>query len=294
MKSRSLMFHFCAVLLALCTCAVLSAEDETKTETDDLSPISSTLTPKIVIVHSITEATPHFEEVDERTVVFIDVDATLTIPSDPHLQPHIIRHHQSVYNEFVTGLSPDQSYYFNHLWCIESPSQLLDDEFPGIISALQARRAKVLAYTAAKTGGVGPFIDSFPEWRYQELKRLGIDFSKDFPGEVLFKDFSDFAGNCPGMHKGVVYSGQKLKKGDVVDPVIDALALECDPLKVIVIDDRLDHIESIKDALRKRFSSLQFIGIHYRRLDRLSIVEIEIDIFRQKFSELVVKTKSIC
>ena len=102
---------------------------------------------------------------------------------------------------------------------VDSPSMLVERETPLIIKSLQNKGIKILGYTGSKLGSLGK-LSSFPDWRYNELNRLDIDFIKIFPGKVVFKEFKDLGGDPIGIEKGIVYSGYKHTKGSVLKSVL--------------------------------------------------------------------------
>lgn len=247
---------------------------------------------KIVEIMSIKEAEPYFRRADQKTLVIFDVDSTLITPSDPYLQRQAIKRHNSIYKACVNSLTKNQLRIFRHLLNINSTSCLVEDILPTCIKKLQERGIKTIAYTASKTGALGNIMASFPDWRYQDLKRFGIDFSDAFPGKILFKESSDFGGDYPGIEKGIVYSGQKYQKGEILPLVLSALNFM--PKTLIMIDDRIDNIESFKEAVTQYFPKIRFIGVYYRAIEKLPQTQTVETIFKKKILNLISQTQTIC
>jgi len=146
--------------------------------------------------------------------------------------------------------------------------------------------------TAAKMGSVGSAIPSFPAWRYQELKRIGIDFSSAFPGSVVFENLNDFGGDHPGMERGIVYCGHRASKGDLIQDVLKVLKWQ--PERIIFVDDKQDNIVSLSQALKGYFPSIAFTGIHYKAMEVLVGAPSNALHFKEKFSSLVQNAQAIC
>lgn len=259
-----------------------------------LLDVSSALkSPKhlFIAIESIQQAEFYFTEADQETLIIFDIDSTLTTPSDPNLRRQAIKKYKSIYNQHVLPLTKDQNRLFNHLLVSQSPSQLVEAPFPSIIKKLQERGIKTIALTASKTGNLGPILPSFPEWRYSELKRLGIDFSQIYPGKVLFKQLRDYGKDHPGMEKGIVYCGHQAKKGALLKLVL--AQLNWIPKKIIFVDDKLENLESLSQSIQEDFPSIYFIGIHYKGMESFPLEATDVTAFNAKISKLVKEAKSI-
>ncbi len=244
-----------------------------------------------VAVTTAHQAKPYFERANETSLILFDVDSTLTTPSDPYLRRHAIQQHKTIYKDLISPLSPNQHRIFNHLLVIQSPSQLLDKDWPAVIKNIQKKKSKTLAMTSAKTGPIDSILSSFPQWRFQELKRFGIDFSKTFPGSILFKNLNDFGGEHPGMEKGIIYCGHQSQKGDLLQDVLKELQFT--PKMIIFVDDKMDNLTSLSEAIKTILPDTNFVGIHYKGMDILPDKPANADIFKEKFTTLVTLTKRV-
>lgn len=249
---------------------------------------------KIIAISSIKEAQAYFENAGCGTLCVFDVDSTLTTPSDADLRRHAIRCHRAIYDELVSSLTPYQKRIFEHLLVMASPSKLVESSFPEVICSLQKKGVRTIAFTAAKTGAVGK-VPSFPEWRYQELKRLGIDFSNDSSSNILFTQLEDYGKDHPGMEKGIVYSGCRCDKGEVLKIVLEDVSwLFDDVQEIIFIDDKEENVCLFARVLNERCPSVNFIGFYYKGMEAIPSSEVSPTVFRQKISRLVEETKEIC
>ena len=110
---------------------------------------------EMVNVDSIKDAEKYFTLADEKTVILFDIDSTITTPSDPYWRRHAIQRHQQIYQKYVFGLTQGQMRILSHLIVVQSPSQLVENEWPKLINSLRKRGIKMLALTASKTGSLG-------------------------------------------------------------------------------------------------------------------------------------------
>lgn len=256
-----------------------------------LTSSSATNNHLFIEVASIQEAEPYLLKNSSGTLIIFDIDSTLTTPTDAYLRRQAIQRHKHIYQHYVLPLTKNQKRIFNHLLVLQSPSQLVEEGVPILIRKIQDLGLKTLAFTASKIGPVGEVVPSFPEWRYKELQRLGINFSSTYPGKVLFQDLPDFGGDITGMEKGIVYCGHQVKKGDLLKHVLQQL--KHIPEKIIFIDDKRENLESLALALKKDFPSITYLGIHYKGMDSLPTIKTEEAIFTQKIKSLVEQTKKI-
>lgn len=244
----------------------------------------------IVTINSIKEIVPYFDKANHNTLIIFDIDSTLTIPSDQYLQRQTINNYKDIYKKYTNTLTENQHRMFLHLIIVESPSILVEKETPLIIKNLQNNNVKLIGFTSSKLGALGD-LPSFPEWRYQELKRLGIDFINIFPGKTIFSEFYDLNGDHVGIEKGIVYSGYKNTKGSLLKRTLDELKLY--PKQIMFIDDKVNNVISILEASKVILPKCKVIGFHYKGIDLLPKAVTNIKIFEKKIIKLIKKAQ-IC
>ena len=246
---------------------------------------------KIIKIHTIQDAEDIFAQADENTLIVFDIDSTLTTPSDPALRRHAIKKHLPTYTQLTSSLTPYQKQIFDHLLAMKSPSQLLEPGFLDVILRLHKKGVNMIACTASKMGAVGDIEPQFQVWRFNELKRLGIDFSQIFPGQVLFPDLADYNNGSTGMEKGIICSGHKLEKGVVF---LRALAfLACKPTKIIFIDDKLNNVDSFVSIVQKALPNVKVIGVNYLAVLELPKPIIPLDEFKQKMEDIAFHARRV-
>lgn len=213
--------------------------------------------------HSITpindwSALKHIlEKVHPDGLVVFDVDWTLIIPKDKVLRPGA----QSVWGH-VVGVAEQQSNIKitdKHISKLlkEREIELVSPDIPKILQDITAHGAKILALTALKTGSLGD-ISNMEDWRIEELKMLGLDFSKSFPnvGEIVFPSRGQNGGKA--VYKDGILFTDRLSKGIVLGAFLDRLHWE--PSEVIFIDDRMDYLKSVEDWMALK--DIPYRGFH--------------------------------
>lgn len=246
---------------------------------------------KITRINSIVEAKPFFALADAKTLVIFDIDSTITTPSSSVLQRQTFLRHKDFMDSCFNHLAENEKRIFLHLVVSGSPSMLVEEGFPAIIEELQKRNVKTIAYTASKTGPLGE-MKSFPQWRFNELKRLGIDFSKAFKGSVLFKDLPDIGGDFPGMERGIVYSDYANSKGDVLQHVLQTLQMHV--ARIVAIDDKKKNLQSLLEATVRYDPKVDFAGLHYHGLQNIPEALVDFNLFKHVILKTLSKTKILC
>lgn len=249
-------------------------------------------TSNIITINQIAAAKKIFMDADADTLVIFDVDCVLTMPSDPILQSPTLFKYQAVYEKMRKDLTKDERHLLNHLLVMHSDSQLVELEFPDIIRELQKCNIKTIAMTAGKTGLVGKNDICFPDWRYAELKQLGIDFSIIFPDKLYFTELADFNGDKPGIEHGIAYSaGNRNAKGDLLQYLFQAIQFR--PKRVLAIDDRLKNLLSFSETLANIVPTIGFVGLHYLGSNFVSTSEVKETDFIDLISTLIQQIKEL-
>lgn len=245
----------------------------------------------IIVINSVKEMVPYFNKFNQDTLIVFDIDSTLTIPSDRYLQRKTIKKYKSIYEKFISRLTENQYRIFLHLIVIDSGSILIEPEISSIIQGLQHDNIKIIGFTASKFGALGD-LPSFPEWRYQELKRLGIDFSIIFPGQAVFSEFVDLNEESVGIAKGIVYSGYKNSKGSLLKKTLEKINFY--PKQIVFIDDKKTNLISLLEASKIVLPGAYSVGFHYNAVELLPTFATQPQLFERKIDKLIKKTYDIC
>jgi len=196
----------------------------------------------------------HLENLPCETVVFVDVDDTIITPVSKTF-------HSAPYNKLIDEIKKNKERYPNFQeivsnWRLQRKVMLLDDEWPRVLESLK-EKFPVYGLTKMDAGTFGS-IPSMEEWRYSELKSLGIQFSEN----TVFQEKNDAekAEKGPSFFKGIFITGA-CSKGDTLERHVISLKGRT----IVMIDDRKEHLEDIARFCERY--NLQFIGILFCGLE---------------------------
>jgi hypothetical protein len=198
------------------------------------------------------------EEADKDTLVLWDVDQTLLTPNDAILKPKWEKRLDQWLGgkKFIVDESGKTRYVFREI-LMSAPHSLLEERSVSFIQSLQIREIPTIAFSAAPGGKIGK-IDSFVDWRIDELNRFGFDFSSSFAGVETLQLPKDADIEYPPIYKSGVLITSLHDKGPVLLNFFKKL--NWTPKKVIFIDDQMGNIESVVQSLE---GVTEAIGIHY-------------------------------
>lgn|GEM_PF-1679977 len=250
---------------------------------------------QIISITSLKEAQAVLDEIDTDTVIFFDIDETLTISENKSLwrknillhedffhklnlkilygtdypkqdqcvlelqSAHIIRSLYGLSGVTVASTGKPAAYY-RSIWKNSENLVLIEQDSAQVIRSLQNRGVVVLACTAIPARG-DHVISYYPELRFKKLKRVDIDFTKSNIPDTELKSLKDGDGDYtyhPVLYQGILCTG-KLSKGIVIGELFDTVSLM--PKKVIFFDDVLQNVEDVRKEMNNR--DITFIGYHY-------------------------------
>lgn len=199
------------------------------------------------------------QEASVGTVVVFDVDEVLLIPQDQILQSF----HREAFDEHTHHLhhqwGKERLLEFFGILFSQREAQLVDEAVYEILEEIEAKGLYALALTQCGTGQVGQ-IERLEGWRLSELKGFGIHFDRlsQSEREHFFPEMTGKYGTAL-LKEGVIFTCS-FDKGEVLMKALEVL--DCSPLNLIFIDDRLHNLESVEAACEKQ--GIPFIGFHYQ------------------------------
>lgn len=212
-------------------------------------------------LHAIQKQAP---PLGQNALVLFDVDDTLLIPNDAVLRPCgkvLLKKYISQNLE-----NPAIKYPYDYLHSevlLNAKSSVVDPGFPQFIKQLQHRKIPAIAFTAAPGGKLGR-IHSMADWRIDQLKKFGFDFSQAFPNLYL-----EFPKQCdkqyPPLFKSGVLFSSRHPKGPVLSQFLKRIHLR--PTIVVLIDDKIENLETTQCALDEM--GIEFIGFYYTAAEKL-------------------------
>ena len=246
------MLKFRALLICLLVCSVANAEIR---QTDDLQVIKREIF-----------ASP------KDTLVVFDTDLVLISPSDEAFILSVTDEGQNeldkTYNDLWARLSPHDVEELQSIVMSTKPWRPVTPDTPQIFNEIKNKGYKLLGLTSGGTGAFGN-MRSMEKWMVKSLKDVDIVFDKNFinakPGSLdqyipsINKHYAKARHVCfPAAEDGIVFTCMA-SKGEVLEAYIQFANIK--PKKIIFIDDRLKHVETVA-AFCKKFN-IEYIGYEY-------------------------------
>lgn len=242
-------------------------------------------------ISSLNEAKVLFEQADVNTLVIFDIDYTLTMPTEPALQMPNIKKNKQLFKSMLEGFSGEDKRIFSALFISRAESLLIEPSVVEMIESFQNSGIRTLALTATLTGSLGP-IKCFEDWRYEELKKLGIDFSLSFPKvkSIYFKNMHIYQNYYPVYKGGILLCNhENNSKGEVLKEFLDQI--DWKPKKVIFLDDDIKNVESMEKALKEL--SIEHMGLHYKGAEKFPSQAISEEDIRMKWESILKTIKEL-
>jgi hypothetical protein len=232
---------------------------------------------KVAIAENIIEAKSAMEVFKivkifpKDTIIFLDVDDTLITPKSAACQ--------GFPNSIIDDIKRDKDKYPNFTeilsnWRLQRKIILLDAKWPEIILGLKEKH-RVYALTKMDSGGFGN-IKSMEDWRYHELKSLQLEFTNNIENK-------HDAEGIPVFYKGIFLTGNFSKAA-----TIESYNSQLKTSRIVLVDDRLDHLEDVKQYCKKY--SIDFTGIIYKGLENIS-GQVDLDLAKFQKEYLIKHTK---
>jgi hypothetical protein len=224
----------------------------------------------IKVIYSMHEAHDILSHADKHTLVLYDVDETLIMPTDKIHLPHFfsVDPGRALKNDFELKLA----HCIEDIWSIvllQAHRKLIEPDVVFIIKNLQSRNVKTLGFTKMRSGTFGA-IDSLAEYRFNQLKALGVEFWLSYDQTIEFNQFTCDYDGFPMIHKGTIFTND-LPKGQVVGAFLDQL--DDTITQVIFFDDLLENLISVENEMIKR--NIIYHGYHYKAVD--TFIQGELD-----------------
>lgn len=219
---------------------------------------------EITTIQSFTEF--DFNTVKQNAMIIFDVDQVLIERSCKIFWSKIEKEHEQwlnqLYNEVFKKAKHDPFYYLSIMLKEDTPI-LIEPIIVDIINTLQSRSVTVIALTTTNTGSCFT-IPSLPIWRFNKLKKVGIDFSKAGISNMEFPELpaksSEESGEYPIFYNGILFTSDS-SKGAILTAFFEHTKLK--PSHVIFFDDKRSNLESVAEAMHNLgipFEGYQYLG----------------------------------
>ena len=195
------------------------------------------------------------KNVPTNALIFLDVDDTI-------ITPESVTFRKPPYNQMLDRIKANKGNYDNFEeiisnWRLQRKVILIDEEWGQVLNTLK-KDYPVYALTKMNSGEFGN-IPSMQEWRYEELKSLGIEFSDNKKLAIFSLAKKDEAV----FYKGIFITGNHSKSDTLAK-----FSKELQASFIVFVDDRKNHIEDMQNYCEK--NNIGFLGILFDGLKNLS------------------------
>jgi len=216
----------------------------------------------IYTIEKFDELKEQINSADKETLLILDVDYTLTQPSNPAFQKANFCLNPQMVKSFVKSVPDSIRSEFASFIATSGEGQLLEEEIPTMIRTVKEKGARVLVISGILTGdwqGIPDIMD----WRINNLRKLGIETSNfGFDQLYQFKDFPSYRNRYPEIKEGVILTnGEGTKKHQVLEAFFKKVKWR--PKKIIFVDDSRPLIEQMGDYIKQQ-KDISFIGYEYQ------------------------------
>ncbi|HBG35362.1 MAG TPA: hypothetical protein DER04_06960 [Holosporales bacterium] len=206
-------------------------------------------------VSTLKEIKDFLSSIEENSIIFLDVDDTLITPISK------VFRFRSPYRTLIDDIKRDRERipHFETLlsrWRLQRQTQLVSEEWVGFIKELK-EKFPLYALTQMETGPLGD-IPLMEKWRHKELTEKGLEFTLTYCGQnkevILSSPSKPYDAT---FYKGIFSTGS-YSKGEI----IRQYCLRKNPGKVVLIDDRAEHLNDVYNACCD--CSVPFSGIFFK------------------------------
>lgn len=223
---------------------------------------------EIVTISDFSKLKERLLEGDEKSLTLLDIDDTIIVPKSHMFRPSSKHYH------FIDKIKANMQSIPNYaeilsVWRLNREIILVNNNWPAFVKERKNMGYNIYALTQMRPGEFGR-IKSMEDWRYNELKSIGVEFVEEFQGqdnievlpETAFKEMSGLL-SAAVFHKGFFMTGGH-SKGSVARYILE----ENYPSKVFFVDDREDHVKDVGRICQE--FNIPYFGAIYRGVDLLS------------------------
>jgi|SaaInlLV_10m_DNA_2_1039722.scaffolds.fasta_scaffold00501_4 hypothetical protein len=214
---------------------------------------------KVKDLHLLEQEIP---ALDEHSLVIFDIDETL-IEAENLFCSNVNKKAKSIWYPLYEKARKEISSRDKQriLWrraAMALESTLIDVKVLQLIEQIKKQKTKVCALTKCSTGKREE-QKSLEESRFDDLKKLGIDFRTSFPEHELFT-LSELVteDSVPMFYKGILLTAHSTK-GKTLTAFLNTIHWW--PKRIIFVDDKIENLEDV--ALVAKEKNIPFLGLHY-------------------------------
>lgn len=232
-----------------------------------------------VLITETNDFAHAFTYLEENTLYVFDLDNTLIetaqhLGSDQwftHHFDHFLKNEGLSADEAIARLVPVYTQVLNR-----TEMQLVDPIMADLLDKMQKRNVPMIGLTKR--------TPALSERTFEQIAPLQIDFSKTslVKGDLIFKELKGTL-----FKNGIIFTGDGIDKGPALNAYL--MKLKKLPKRIVVIDDKLSHIENIAFSVEKL--GIDFVGIRYSGADEKvksfnpKIAQLQLDHFHKILSD---------
>lgn len=208
---------------------------------------------------NIEEVFQILAQADSQDLIIFDVDEVLIVPKDKILRPKAgVVCHPVFDRLFFPTSDEEKTELFGH-WIHQIEIEVVHPKIVEGIWELQKKGHKTIALTLMLPGPgpCGP-IAFMEDFRFQELKTRGFDFSSSFEVDFLELSLDPRYGRVPLFKKGILFS-YPYSKGDTLGTFLDQIDFA--PSKIWFVDNDQRNIDSVAKIAKAK--NIPYAGIRY-------------------------------
>jgi hypothetical protein len=150
-----------------------------------------------------------------------------------------------------------------------------------LIKKMQERTIKIIALTASNTGRFWN-IENMQQWRLDNLREIGLDFSSSFNLQTIeITNLNKQYGFYPVFYKGILCAAGN-PKGIVLAAFLEKIGLR--PDKILFFDDNIQQCQSVELEMKKLSIPVQ---CYYYRAAFKEKIKLNHDVIRYQFEHWV-------
>lgn len=232
--------------------------------------------------------------------LFLDIDLTLICPTESALHNDSINQHKKIHDKIMQEYSIEEKWFIIVLAYVVNPHNLIEKTAPKILSDWKCRfsNLKIMGLTSAMTGKFQDII--LEESRSNQLTDLGIDFSKSCIKASVKADEKILLsnGSRPSMYyNGILFASRNSKvkssKGEILVAFLRKIEkdkLSKMPKVIILLDDLIENLKSVRDHMQRNYPEIKVICIRYER--EVNAQPISSDAFAKFWNDFIAKYKA--
>jgi hypothetical protein len=195
-----------------------------------------------ITIGKFSDINKYIEDFKEGDLVIFDIDGVILTPTDTILKSKYRETRHKFLDNLKQELGEKQFKDLYGKMVIQFGAEFVENDFPKFFYGIKSKQAKVIALTLM--GPNNPYIDQEKD-RVHYLTKMGINFDNLYRRKNIVIEHPSKRPQ-PLFDSGVIFS-RGYDKGKVLIKFLEDI--EFKPKRIIFIDDRKDHAQTVAQAL---------------------------------------------